>query len=313
MLFGPEPLDFDRDGRDWPNRQASAFVETRGYRWHVQRMGEGPQLLLIHGTGAATHSFAGLMPLLAQRFDVVAPDLPGHGFTRSTRSPDLSLPGIARALAALVKTLEFRPQVVVGHSAGAAILVRLCLDGAIDPALLVSLNGAFLPFGGAAAFLFPTIAKLLFLNPFAPRVFSWAADRKGVEDLLRGTGSAIDRHGIDLYARLFGNAAHVAGAIGMMANWDLSRMSRDLARLGTRTLFVVAENDKAVSPADAPPLARAMPDAEVATIRHAGHLAHEEKPEEVCELILAEAVRCGVIAAPKPATQRRRKPRRETP
>ena len=36
---------FDRDGADWPNREASAFVETRGVRWHVQRMGKGPPLL----------------------------------------------------------------------------------------------------------------------------------------------------------------------------------------------------------------------------------------------------------------------------
>ncbi len=78
---------------------------------------------------------------------------------------------------------------MVGHSAGAAILARLCLDGAIKPALLVSLNGAFLPFEGAARFLFPSIAKLLFLNPLAPRLFAWAADRKAVANLMRGTGS----------------------------------------------------------------------------------------------------------------------------
>ena len=307
MLWDPAPLDFDRDGLDWPNREASAFVETRGMRWHVQRMGAGPPLLLIHGTGASTHSWGALMPLLAKRFEVVAFDLPGHGFTRSKRSPDLSLPGMARAVAALLKALDFDPKVVVAHSAGAAIAVRLCVDKAIAPALVVSLNGAFLPFGGAAAFLFPSIAKLLFLNPLAPRVFAWAADREAVASLLSGTGSPIDRRGVDFYARLFGNPAHVAGAIGMMANWDLSRMSRDLAKLDTRILFVVGENDKAVSPSDASPLAAEMANASVETIRHAGHLAHEEKPEEVCDLILREAAACGVIAAPKPATHRRRK------
>ena len=48
-------LIWSRDGGDWPNREASAFVEAAGIRWHVQRMGEGPPLLLLHGTGAATH------------------------------------------------------------------------------------------------------------------------------------------------------------------------------------------------------------------------------------------------------------------
>ena len=313
MIWDPEPLSFDRDGLDWPNREASAFVETRGLRWHVQRMGTGPELLLIHGTGASTHSWEALMPLLAGRFDVVAPDLPGHGFTRATRSPDLSLPGMARSVAALLKALDFAPKVVVGHSAGAAVLARLCLDGAIAPALLVSLNGAFLPFEGPAGYLFPSIAKALFLNPLAPRVFAWVASRSAVENLLTGTGSKIDRRGVDLYARLFGNPAHCAGAIGMMANWELNGFSREMRKLAPKTVFVVGENDKAVPPDDATALAAGVPGARVETIRHAGHLAHEEKPEEVCDLILREAAACGVIAAAKTAPHRRRRPPKDPP
>ncbi|TJW92291.1 alpha/beta hydrolase, partial [Neisseria gonorrhoeae] len=41
------------DGKDWPNRAASRFVDAAGLRWHVQMMGEGPVALLAHGTGAA--------------------------------------------------------------------------------------------------------------------------------------------------------------------------------------------------------------------------------------------------------------------
>ena len=74
-------LNWERDGRDWPNRASSRFVDAGGLRWHVQVMGEGPVVLLIHGTGASTHSFRALAPLLAPHFTVVVPDLPGHGFT----------------------------------------------------------------------------------------------------------------------------------------------------------------------------------------------------------------------------------------
>ncbi len=56
-------LSLERDGADWPNRQASALIEAHGLRWHVQSMGEGPGLLLLHGTGASTHSWRGLAPL----------------------------------------------------------------------------------------------------------------------------------------------------------------------------------------------------------------------------------------------------------
>ena len=295
VLRRPEPLAFARDGADWPNREASTFVEAGAFRWHVQRSGHGPELLMLHGTGASTHSWEALTPLIAQRFHVTAPDLPGHGFTSARGAPDLSLPGMARALALLLDALDCRPKVVVGHSAGAAILARLCLDGTIAPDLFVSINGALLPFGGAARFFFPSMAKLLFLNPLAPRLFAWSADRSTVANLLRGTGSKIGPRGVDLYTRLLGNPVHVAGAIGMMANWDLTDLQRSLARLKVRAVLIVGEDDKAVPPRDAKVVAGKIPCAIVEMIRHAGHLAHEERPKGVGEIILRHATDAGTI------------------
>ena len=74
-------LDWERDGADWPNRAASRFVTVGAMRWHVQVMGSGPVLLLLHGTGASSHSWRDLAPRLARHFTVLAPDLPGHGFS----------------------------------------------------------------------------------------------------------------------------------------------------------------------------------------------------------------------------------------
>ncbi len=296
MFGASRELTFARDGADWPHREASAFVEARGLRWHVQTMGKGPEVLMVHGTGASTHSWDGLAPLLAQRFRLVAPDLPGHGFTQAKRTPDLSLPGMARAMASLLGVLEFSPKIVIGHSAGAAILARLCLDGTISPKLFVSLNGAFLPFGGMGRLLFPSIAKLLFLNPLAPRLFAWSADKAAVANLLKGTGSKIGPRGLDLYARLFHNPGHVAGALGMMANWDLTDLRRELPQLNAKVVLIVGENDKAVPPRDADVVAGEIPGAIVETIRRTGHLAHEERPEEVCRIIMRYAAAAGLIA-----------------
>ena len=190
-------LVWSRDGADWPNREASKFVEAAGLRWHVQTMGEGTPLLLIHGTGAATHSWRGLMPILAQHFTVVAPDLPGHGFTKSPSAHRLSLPGMASDVSQLLRLLAVKPEIAVGHSAGAAILARMCVDGKIAPRLLASLNGAFLPFGGMANHLFSPLAKLLVMNPLVPRVFAWQASHAGaVERVIQNTGSSIDAQGI---------------------------------------------------------------------------------------------------------------------
>src|SRR5689334_1861175 len=125
-------LAWNRDGRDWPHREASRFIEAAGLRWHVQIMGQGPVALLLHGTGASTHSFRDLAPLLARHFTVVIPDLPGHGFTATPEtSAGFTLPQVSSGVAALLTTLGLRPVIALGHSAGAAIAIRMALDGLI--------------------------------------------------------------------------------------------------------------------------------------------------------------------------------------
>lgn len=289
---------WSRDGRDWPNREASRFVEAGGLRWHVQVMGQGPVLLLAHGTAASTHSWRALAPLLARRFTVVAPDLPGHGFTSMPPSGRLSLPGMAGALAALVEALGTPPRHAAGHSAGAAVLVRMALDGRIAPEGIIGLNAALMPMGREHSEFFSRTAKLLAGLPFVPQVFAWGASSRSVaERLLRDTGSAIEPRGVELYARLFRRSGHLAAALGMMANWDLKPLLRDLPRLRPALTLLVGGRDRTIPPADARRVQEVLPSVRVVPLPGLGHLAHEERPEQVAEII-RRAAEGAVPAAP---------------
>jgi len=230
------------------------------------------------------------LPLLAQHFDVIAPDLPGHGFTQSPPAHRLSLPGMATDLSRLLAAIGVMPEVVVGHSAGAAILARMCLDEIIAPRLLVSLNGAFMPFGGAASQRLSPLAKLLVLNPVVPRVFAWQASTpKAVERLIANTGSSIDDRGIALYRKLVCSPAHVAAALRMMANWKLEPLLHDLPRLATTLVLVAASNDKSISPTVAKQVREIVPQAVIERVPALGHLAHEEQPRLIADMILRYA------------------------
>jgi magnesium chelatase accessory protein len=286
-VFGDRP-EWDEDGADWPNRRASRFVEAGGLRWHVQDVGEGPCLLLIHGTGAASHSWRDVVPLLSPHFRVIVPDLPGHGFTAMPARGGLSLPGMTRLLSALLAKLDVVPDVVVGHSAGAAILISLALEGHVRPACIVAVNGALLPIRGAT--IFGPLARLLFLNPVAPRLFAFRArDRRAVSRLIEGTGSRIDDRGLALYQRLFRRSGHVAATLGMMAEWDLEGLHARLPRLSTRVVLAAATGDRAIPPADARSCAVQIPDCQLRTLRGGGHLVHEELPRMIAALILRSA------------------------
>jgi magnesium chelatase accessory protein len=280
-------VSWERDGRDWPHREASRFVTAAGWRWHLQQMGAGPPLVLLHGTGAASHSWRGLLPLLARQFTVVAPDLPGHGFTDMPAGRRLSLPAMAAAVRDLLQALHVEPDWLVGHSAGAAIAARMALDGPARPRGIVALNGAMLPIRGLLGLVFSAGARLFNHVPFMTQLMVWHVSRPGTAArLMRDTGSVLDPAGMDLYARLARDPAHVAAVFDMMSAWDVVPLERDLPRLACRLLLVNGARDGMVPPATAQRIARLVPRAEAVVLPGLGHLAHEEAPELVAQRIV---------------------------
>jgi len=280
-------LDWSTDGADWPNREASRFVDAGGVRWHVQQMGQGPVLLLLHGTGSATHTWRALAPLLAPHFTLVALDLPGHGFSSTPPSAQMSLSGMAGAVAELLGTLGSRPTVALGHSAGAAVLARMCLDRQLELRVLIGVNAALLPLQGLPGQVFLPAARLLSAGTLIPRLFAWRAAGQATTDrLIRGTGSIIDPEGVELYARLVRNPAHVAGALKMMAHWALDSLARDLPALPCPLTLLVGTRDRTVRPADALRVRERLPATRVVELPGLGHLAHEERATEVAGHVL---------------------------
>ncbi len=265
----------------WPHAERSTIVAAGGLEWHVQRWRPArprPVVLLLHGTGAGAHSWRFVAPLLAPRFDVIAPDLPGHAFTRTPPTQPLSLPAVAQAVAALLQALAVRPHWVIGHSAGAAIALRMGLDGLVEPALTVSINGAILPLQGPVGRMFLPLARLLVVNPFVPPAFAlWTRMPSVAQRLLESTGSRIDALGQRCYAHLMADAAHAAGALRLMASWDLQPLAEALPRWRTPLALVAGAADRTLPAAHSQRVQQAVGEAaRCVVLPGLGHLAHEE-------------------------------------
>ena len=282
--------DWATDGKDWPNREASSFVRAGGYAWHVQIMGpedkKAPVCLLIHGTGAATHSWRDVMPLLAKHDTVVAMDLPGHGFTKTGAGGRPTLEGMATSVAALLDQLNVTPDLIVGHSAGVAIAAQLMLDRKWQIPM-VGFTPALMPFPGLAAKIFPQLAKMLFTNPFVAIIFSRMAQAPGqtAKFLARATGSHIDAAGEKYYTRLFSKSGHCDGAIRMMANWRLEGLGARLGDLASPVLLVSAAKDAAIPKPAVVQAVALIPGCETQEMAALGHLAHEEDPAQAVKII----------------------------
>lgn len=267
----------------WPHAAHSRTLDAGALRWHAQQWlhedRDAPVALLLHGTGAATHTWRHVAPLLAPRFHVIAPDLPGHGFTSAPAQQPFTLPGVAYAVSELLGTMKLRPTLIVGHSAGAAIAMRMVLDGLMAPALTVSIAGAILPLQGPIGRLFMPLARALTINPFVPPAFAAMARLPSVaRRLLASTGSRIDAEGEHCYGYLMANATHAAGALRLMASWDLQPLADDLTHWRAPLLLIAGADDRTLPAAHSQRVQAIVGNAasRCVVLPRLGHLAHEE-------------------------------------
>jgi magnesium chelatase accessory protein len=281
-------MDWEAHKATWPNADLSRFVDLPGQTWHVQVHGSGPVLLLLHGTGASTHSFRDLIRPLAQAHTVVCPDLTGHAFTRMHRHMSSSLPHISANLAVLLDQLQLWPQAIVGHSAGAAIGAQLLLDHPKREApVLIGLNPAWLPLHGVASWLFPPTAKVLALNPFSGRLMArYASSDRVARALLDSTGSRLGDAALELYQRLLKSPSHMHGVLAMMTAWKLQALERALPLIHSPVFMHLGANDRTIPAWQAERACALMPQAVKHSFAGLGHLAHEEAPERTSAQIL---------------------------
>ena len=275
----------DRMPPDWPFRDKTRRVASRPHDWCVIDAGEGPVLLLLHGAGGAGHSFRNLIPLLTPRYRVIVPDLPGQGFTRSGARSRYGIDAMAEDTATLCQTLEITPHAIIGHSAGAALALRLA--NLLHPQGIVGINAALGAFDGAAGVMFPLLARVLAVTPFIPHVVAklWG-NPATVTKLLTATGSTLDAAGQAQYLTLVREAAHVDGTLGMMAQWRLEDLMRQLPTIATPTLLIASTGDLAVPARISHDAARHMPAAAYVELPDHGHLVHEEAAQTVAERLL---------------------------
>jgi magnesium chelatase accessory protein len=220
------PPSIDRIPKNWPLRELSSSVSIGQMEWHVQIGGsrltpEGavkPIALLLHGTGSSAHSWAELLPVLAKTHWVIAPDLPGHGFTISHQSEQLSLTLITHKLAELLRALGVEQiDSIVGHSAGATLGLQYSLLYPA-PKRILGLNPSLV---SLPSFYHSFLAPLI--NPIATSSFvsSMIADllpfTSMIDKLLDSTNSKLNGIQRERYKLLFKQKNHINGSLNFMA------------------------------------------------------------------------------------------------
>ena len=279
-------MDWTRN-TDWPHAATSRFILCKPHKWHVQIAGDGPTILMLHGAGGATQSWRNIFAILAKSHRVIAIDLPGQGFTKLGAQQRCGLPEMAQDIAVLCASQGWTPDIIIGHSAGAAIALEM--TGLIDSRpKVIGINAALDTFKGVAGVMFPVLAKTLAMVPMVAEIFAATATRgQGVQKLIDSTGSKLSAGETMFYRRLFKDRRHINATLQMTAQWDLAPLIARLPQIKNDTLLMAGQNDTMVPCDVSQQAARQMPNATFVALAQLGHLAHEEAPDRVADVILS--------------------------
>jgi pimeloyl-ACP methyl ester carboxylesterase len=225
-----------------PVRRESKILHghTRSYLLAGPRLGTAPVLWLIHGIGDSSQAWNAVLPLLAERYTVVAPDLLGHGDSDKPRA-DYSVGGFANGVRDLMVVLGVERATIVGHSLGGGVAQQFAYQypERVERLVLVASGGL-----GAE------------VNP----VFRLAS--------VPGAGHAIALSSQALVRRPVLAGSRLLAKAGLLDPWDVEEVAHvwnGLRDRATRTAFlrtlraVVDYRGQAVSSRDRMYLAAAIP------------------------------------------------------
>src|SRR4051794_15946575 len=119
-------------------------ITLHGHRVAYRTAGDGPVLLLVHGITGNARQWDEVIPLLAQHYHVIAPDLLGHGESAKPRG-DYSLGAYAAGIRDLLITLGHKRATVVGHSLGGGIAMQFAYEYPPFAERLVLVNSGGVP------------------------------------------------------------------------------------------------------------------------------------------------------------------------
>jgi len=266
-------------------------VHLPGRRVSTLTMGEGPDVLLLHGLGGAKSSFFDTAAALSRRYRVHALDLPGFGASSKPTTAPYTARWFAETVLAAMDELGIERAHVVGNSMGGRIAIEV---GLRYPERVTSL-GLLCP---AVAFVKRTYHPVVRLmrpelgllphrfarEKVAEHFWNLFADPDGIDPSMADV--VVDEFQ-RIYASPGGRIAFLSAArnIYLEAPYGRDGFYGRLSQLEPPALFVWGSHDRVIPPAFGRHVARWLPSAEQVVLERCGHVPQVERAEQTGDLL----------------------------
>jgi pimeloyl-ACP methyl ester carboxylesterase len=247
--------------------------------------GEGPPVVLVHGTPMRSYLWRNIVPALAERHSVYVYDLLGYGESAKGEGQDVSKVAQARLLGELIEVWGLDAPAIAGHDIGGGIVLRAHLLEGVSFSRIAVLDSVVLT---------PWLSE--------PRSSTWhvreyAGAYEAMPDHLFGaffsaylgeTNSNLGGDAFEAYLAPWlgeeGRRAFVRQAL-QVEERHTGEIEPRLASVEVPVLVVWGEKDGWLDPSLAPRLRKEIPGSELKLIQEGGHFVQEDAPEEIAKAL----------------------------
>lgn len=265
-----------------PTPEIGQTVCAAGFKTNYHDRGDGPVIVLLHGSGpgvSAWANWAGIIPTLAERFRVIAPDALGFGHTQRPEDETYDLSRWTEHLIAFLRALDLKNVTLVGNSFGSALAMAIALEAPELVGRLALMGAVGLDFelseGLDTAWGYrPSLANMRALLEL------FAFDRSRVSDsLVEMRHAASIRPGVqESFSRMF-PAPRQAG-IAMLAQTDEAIRS-----IKQRTIIIHGRHDKIIPVENAHKLHDLIPQSDLHILSQCGHWVQIERSRDFLSIL----------------------------
>ncbi|HEV2075728.1 MAG TPA: alpha/beta fold hydrolase [Thermoleophilaceae bacterium] len=260
-------------------------ITLHGHCVTYRAAGEGPVVVLVHGITGTNDNWRSVIPRLAERYTVVAPDLIGHGGSAKPRG-DYSLGAYASGIRDLLVALGHERATFVGHSLGGGVVMQLAYQfpercermvlvssGGLGREVNLLLRAATLP-GSELVLPLLTATRVLDAGRGAARALGRIGLRAGtdLEEMARGHASLADAGARQAFIHTLRGIVEPRGQ-RVRAN-DRLYLAAEMP-----SLIVWGERDRIIPVAHGRAAQREMPGSRLETFPEAGHYPHLDDPD----------------------------------
>ncbi len=288
LLTRPRDVDWASSLDLIAHPEYSWFTRVNGWRLHYQEAGDekAPSVILIHGFISSTLIWSDVfLPLAAAGLRVIAPDLPGCGYSEKPRGGEYTIEAQALAILALMDQLGIETAILVGASYGGAVAAAIALDypERVERLVLVAAVSNNEP----RKSLLLRIARTPIVGDILTPLFlssRWALRARMQRQYWRQAG-ALDERRLEARHHLLSAANTHHATLRTLRRWDADRIQREAHLIRQPTLVVWGENDPEIPLSDGERLRDALPSARLIVFRNCGHQPHVEFPGQFVEVV----------------------------